>query len=69
MEEVRLQKYLSDEGVMSSRAAEDEIRAGRVLVNGKPAEIGQKIDPDADVVTYKGNVIGGGVRKLYIMLN
>ena len=54
---------------MSRRAAEGEIRAGRVLVNGKPAEIGQKIDPDADVVTYKGNVIGGGVRKIYIMLN
>ena len=54
---------------MSRRAAEDEIRAGRVLVNGTPAEIGQKIDPGRDVVTYKGNVIGGGVRKIYIMLN
>ena len=54
---------------MSRRAAEDEIRAGRVLVNGKPAEIGQKINPDTDVVTYKGKVIGGGVRKIYIMLN
>ena len=69
MEEIRIQKFLSGEGVMSRRAAEDEIRAGRVLVNGTPAEIGQKIDPDRDVVTYKGKVIGGGVRKIYIMLN
>lgn len=54
---------------MSRRAAEDEIRAGRVLINGTPAEIGQKIDPENDIVTYKGKVIGGGVRKIYIMLN
>lgn len=54
---------------MSRRAAEEEIIAGRVFVNGEPAVIGQKIDPDSDVVTYKGNVVGGGVRKIYIMLN
>lgn len=54
---------------MSRRAAEDEIRRGRVLVNGTPAEIGQKIDPDNDVVKYNGERVGGGVRKVYIMLN
>ena len=69
LEEIRLHKYLSGEGVMSRRAAEEEIAAGRVFVNGEPAVIGQKIDPDRDVVTYKGGVIGGGVRKIYIMLN
>ncbi|MBR7082659.1 MAG: rRNA pseudouridine synthase [Clostridia bacterium] len=69
MEEIRLHKYLSSEGVMSRRAAEEEIAAGRVFVNGAPAAIGQKIDPERDVVTYKGSVVGGGVRKIYIMLN
>lgn len=54
---------------MSRRAAEEEIAKGRVFVNGEPAVIGQKIDPDRDVVTYKGSVVGGGVRKIYIMLN
>jgi len=54
---------------MSRRAAEEEIAAGRVFVNGAPAAIGQKIDPERDVVTYKGSVVGGGVRKIYIMLN
>ena len=45
MEEIRLQKYISDCGVMSRRAAEAEIAAGHVKVNGKIAEIGKKIDP------------------------
>lgn len=69
MEELRIQKYLSEQGLMSRRAAEEEIRRGRVLVNGVPAEIGQKIDPGHDTVTYRGERVGGGVRKVYIMLN
>ena len=68
--EERLQKYLSEAGVMSRRAAEEEIRRGAVLVNGIPAEIGQKVDPETDRVEYHGRVVGKGfVRKTYIMLN
>lgn len=69
--EVRIQKYFTDCGVMSRRAAEAEIAAGKVKVNGKVAEIGQKINTETDVVTYKGlrvepqNTAG----KVYIMLN
>ena len=33
MEEIRLQKYLSENGVLSRRAAEKEIESGAVLVN------------------------------------
>lgn len=69
MEQIRLQKYLSEQGVMSRRAAEEEIRAGRVLVNDAPAEIGRVIDPERDVVKYNGEVIGGSKKKVYIMLN
>ena len=55
---------------MSRRAAEEEIRRGAVLVNGIPAEIGQKVDPETDRVEYHGRVVGKGfVRKTYIMLN
>lgn len=55
---------------MSRRAAEEEIRRGAVLVNGIPAEIGQKVDPETDRVEYHGRVVGNGfVRKTYIMLN
>ncbi len=57
MEPIRLQKYFTDCGVLSRRAAEEEIRRGAVTVNGIPAEVGQKIDPDTDVVEYKGRVV------------
>jgi len=68
--EVRIQKYLSDCGVMSRRTAEKEILLGKVLVNGKPAEIGQKIDPDRDTVEYKGKTIKKETQRYtYIMLN
>ena len=33
MEPVRLQKFISDAGVMSRRAAEEEIKKGNVSVN------------------------------------
>jgi len=49
-EEIRLQKFISDCGVLSRRAAEEEIKAGHVTVNGEKAELGQKVDPVHDVV-------------------
>ncbi len=73
MEELRLQKFLSEQGVMSRRAAEEEIKKGKVKVNGVPATLGTKIDPEHDTVEYGGRQIGGkgknAVRKVYIMLN
>ena len=69
MKELRLQKYLSEQGIMSRRAAEEEIKKGKVKVNGAPATLGTKIDPDVDVVEYGGKKVGGAVRKVYIMLN
>lgn len=69
MEKIRISKYLSEQGIMSRRTADEEISAGRVSVNGKTAELGQKIDPGSDVVTYKGKPVGGEVRKVCIMLN
>ena len=69
MEEVRIQKYLSDCGVMSRRAAEREIEHGRIYINGQCAVIGQKIDPDTDIVKYNNEVITqAGKRYQYIML-
>lgn len=74
MAEVRLQKYFTDCGIMSRRAAEAEIARGLVKVNGAVAEIGCKIDPDTDIVEYKGKVIapqncGEARRSTYILLN
>lgn len=66
---IRIQKYLSDCGVMSRRKAEEEIKSGKIFVNFKPAEIGQKISPIDDVVTYMGKIVERTDKKYYIMLN
>ena len=71
MEPVRLQKYFTDCGLLSRRAAEEEIRQGRVKVNGITAEVGQKIAPETDTVEYKGSIIRPPEKAImkYIMLN
>jgi pseudouridine synthase len=48
---LRIQKYLSEQGICSRREAEDLIRKGLISVNGKTVrEMGVQIDPDVDVV-------------------
>ena len=70
MEKIRLQKFIADAGLMSRRAAEAEIEAGNLSVNGHVAFVGQKVDPRADTVTYKGRKIHYEKRThTYIMLN
>lgn len=66
---VRLQKYLSECGVASRRKAEDLIMAGKVKVNGKPASIGDKIDPKNDTVVVAGKKIKKTKKNTYIMLH
>ena len=68
--EERLQKLLSAAGACSRRAAEDYIRAGRVAVNGETAHLGQKADPERDLITLDGAAIGKAPEKLlYLMLH
>ena len=45
----RLQKYLAQRGLGSRRAVEEWIRAGRISVNGKLAELGQKVSHTDDI--------------------
>ena len=69
MESVRLQKYFTDCAILSRRAAEDKIRAGEVKVNGEVATLGQKIDPERDVVEYNGKIIKPTLtQKHYVLL-
>ena len=49
-EDLRLQVYLARAGVASRRASEDLIRAGRVTVNGRKAELGMKVNPTTDTI-------------------
>lgn len=70
MDSIKLQKYFSDCGVMSRRAAENEIKKGLVKVNGDVARLGLRIDPECDTVEYKGKpVMLTKQGNCYIMLN
>lgn len=66
---MRLQKYVSDCGLMSRRAAEKEIEAGKFTVNGETAVIGQQIEPQKDIIKYNGVRVRSGGRKYYIAVN
>ena len=53
--EERLQKYMARCGVASRRKCEELIVEGKVSVNGNVVqELGNKINPDVDKVTYCG---------------
>ena len=69
MEEIRLNKYISDCGVMSRRAAEKAIESGEIRVNGEKVEVGRKIVAGVDTVTYKGKTVKKDTeRRVYVML-
>lgn len=70
MEPIKLQKYFTDCGVLSRRAAEEKIKQGLVRVNGATAQLGMRIDPDADVVEYGGKrILPATQEKICILLN
>ncbi len=66
---IRLQKHLSVCGVASRRKAEELIAAGKVKVNGRVAQIGDKVDPKRDKVSVRGKTVVAVNEKVYIMLN
>lgn len=61
-ENIRLNKFLSDAGVCSRRAADKAIEAGEVFVNGKPAVMGQRI-MTSDRVEYEGKLVSNDNKK------
>ncbi len=53
---MRIQKYLSLEGIASRREAEKLMKDGLVSLNGKVVtEMGIQIDPSKDTITVRGN--------------
>ena len=70
MESIKLQKYFTDCGVLSRRAAEEKIRLGLVRVNGEIASLGLRIDPERDVVEYEGKrILLPRAERICILLN
>ena len=65
----RLQKIISASGLMSRRAAEELIAAGKVSVNGVTAALGDKVEAGVDKILVDGKALPSAGEKLYIMLN
>jgi len=68
-EPMRIQKVLADAGVASRRSAEELVAAGRVAVNGTPAVIGQRVDPDADRILVDGHPLRRRPDRVWLALH
>jgi len=67
--EERLQKILARAGLGSRRSSEELIVQGRVTVNGKRAELGQRADPAHDRIAVDGTALSAPEKLTYVMLN
>ena len=65
MEEIRLNKYMSEAGICSRREADRLIEKGQVLVDGVPALRGMKVRP-GQRVQVGDRVIGGKDEKVVL---
>lgn len=65
MEEIRLNKYMSEAGICSRREADRLIESGQVLVDGVRASCGMKVQP-GQRVQVGDRVIGGKDEKVVL---
>jgi 23S rRNA pseudouridine2605 synthase len=65
----RLQKVLAGAGIGSRRACEELIAAGRVTVDGRRAELGDRADPRTSVIHVDGERVVTDTRLVYLALN
>ena len=65
----RLQKLIAQAGLASRRKAEEWISSGRVLVNGTPAQLGERADLAIDEVVVNGKKLIAAEAKITLMLN
>ncbi len=70
MDKIRLNKFLSNNGVCSRRQADEYIQAGRVKVNNKMIDkLGTVVDEKEDEIKVDGEIVKTGKKNIYIMLN
>lgn len=68
MDQIRLNKFLAERLGVSRREADDLIAAGRVLIDGKPAILGARIDKNQKVC-YNEKIIPFQADFLYLAMN
>lgn len=64
----RINKYISESGYASRREADRLVEAGRVTINGRPAEIGAQVSPE-DEVAVNGQVVRPKEKHVYLAFN
>jgi len=71
MRDTRIQKAMADQGLCSRRQAEQIILEGRVKLNGRPVQLGDKMDTKADILSVDGQRVIFDKKKeyYYYMLN
>ena len=67
-EGTRLNKFISEAGVASRRAADRMIEEGRVTINGKPAVVGDRVYED-DIVAVDGKRIAKEEEDIILVFN
>lgn len=65
---INLNKFISSTGICSRREAEKLIVEGRVTINGKPTQLGNRVF-QKDVVKVNGRLLKQKAKTLYIALN
>lgn len=69
MTDIRVQKFISEQGAASRRKAEEYIKSGQVSINGRKAKLGDKMNPETDEVKIYGKIIKKVDTKIYLALN
>ena len=65
----RLQKLIAAAGLGSRRRVEALLREGRVTVNGRPAQLGERADPQHDAIHVDGQLLASPQERLTLLLN
>ena len=66
---IRLQKIISESGLLSRRKADSLIKQGRVSLNGRQAMIGEKADPCSDQILVDGKDLPKKLNHKVLLLN
>ena len=66
MEKVRLNKYLSTQGVCSRREADRYIEAGKVTIDGRVAGMGEKVDGTEEIL-FDGKPVSGAEEEKIVL--